>query len=36
VKKKEVLKIAGIITLIVAPGGIPLGLYLLYRKYKKK
>jgi hypothetical protein len=24
------------LALLVLPGGIPLGLYLLYRKYKKK
>jgi len=34
-KKKDILKIAGIVTLMVIPGGIPLGLLLLYKKYKK-
>lgn len=29
-------KIAGIVALILLPGGIPLGLYLAYKHYKKE
>ena len=35
-KYEAILKIAGIVTLLIAPGGIPLLAYLAYKKKKKK